>query len=119
MANTAKAITGGFWEGGVRVISGTLGADGALELGERFEKARTILIQLTGTFNSSVQTMQISLDGTNYVALPTMLAFSAAGIKSVALADRGFRKLQFSGASAGGSSDIAFTVIAIYQEEFD
>ena len=113
MANTAKAITSDVISSatGCRIISGTLGADGTLVVGEGFEHAQHVTIQLTGTFNSSVQTVQVSNDGTNFVGLPTAVSFSSAGYKAIALADLGFRHLQFSGASAGGSSNIAFTVV--------
>jgi len=113
MANTAKAITSDVISSatGCRIISGTLGADGTITVGEGFEHALHVSIQMTGTFNSSVQTVLISNDGTNFVAPATAVSFSAAGIKCIALADLGFRHLQFSGASAGGSSNIAFTVV--------
>ena len=116
MANTVKAVTADYNStgSGARIITGTLGADGTLVVGEDFETAVAVSIQLTGTFNSSVQTVQVSNDGSTYAALPTTVSFSAAGYKTVALADLGFRFLQFSGASAGGSSNIAFTVVAIY-----
>jgi hypothetical protein len=119
MANTAKAITSDAVSSatGARIIRGTLGADGTLTIGEGFEHAQHVSIQLTGTFNSSVQTVLVSNDGTNFVAPATAVSFSAAALKCIALADLGFRHLQFSGASAGGSSNIAFTVVIASEDD--
>jgi len=113
MANTVKAITSDEMVSmNTRRIRGTLGADGALVVGEGLNEYDSITIQLTGTFDSSVQTVQVSNDGTNFIALPTALSFNAAAYKTPALADLGFYALQFSGASAGGNSAIAFTLFA-------
>jgi hypothetical protein len=116
MANTAKAITSDTMvTPNMRVIKGTLGADGALPVAERLSEYDCITIQLTGTPNSSVQTVQVSNGGMGgtFTGLPTAVAFSnTTGFKTVTAADMGFDALQFSGASAGGSSDLAFIVIA-------
>jgi hypothetical protein len=112
MANTVKAVTSDtVVTPSMRRIIGTLGADGTLVVGENMQEYDSISISLTGTPNSSVQTVQVSNDGTNYFALPTAVAFSnTTGYKTVALADLGFYSMRFSGASAGGSSDLAFQI---------
>jgi hypothetical protein len=116
MANTAKAITSdSMITPNTRRIAGTLGADGTLVVGEGLQEYDAISIQVTGTPNSSVQTVQVSNGGSGgtFVALPTAVAFSnTTGYKTIAPADMGFSALQFSGASAGGSSDLAFIVLA-------
>ena len=49
-------------------------------------------IQVSGTFNpTTTLNLQGSNDGVSYAALPTAISFTAAGMKSVALADLGFR----------------------------
>ncbi len=112
MANTAKAVTSDeMVTPNRRVIQGTLGADGTLVVGENLHEYDSIAIGISGTPNSSVQTVQVSVDGSNYFALPTTVVFSnTTGYKTIALADLGFDQLRFSGASAGGSSDLAFVI---------
>jgi hypothetical protein len=112
MANTAKAVTtDAMASPSRRIIRGTLGADGTLVVGENLCEYDSISIAVTGTPNSSVQTVQVSNDGTNYFALPTTVVFSnTTGYKTIALADLGFDQMRFSGASAGGSSDLAFVI---------
>ena len=48
-------------------------------------------IQASGTFGAATLDLQGSNDGVTYAALPIAISFAAAGIKSVALADLGYR----------------------------
>lgn len=48
-------------------------------------------IQATGAFTSATIDIQASNDGVTYAALPTAVSLNALGIKSVALADLGYK----------------------------
>ena len=58
-----------------------------------FEMPRCLAmsIQGVGTFGSATIDIQGSNDGTTYAALPTAVSLTVAGIKSVALADLGYK----------------------------
>ena len=101
-------------EPGVMVITGTVGTDGNLDLGSDFATFDSIAIQCTGSsFDSLVVTVNISLDGVNYVAPGTAVAFSnAAGLKHIADADLGFRYLRFVMTNDGTNSSVPFVIVA-------
>lgn len=69
-------------------------------------------LQLTGTYVAGTVTGQASNDGTNFVALPTAVAFSALGLKVIAVADLGFRYYRFAYASMDAGNTLVLTVVA-------
>lgn len=67
-------------------------------------------VQVAGTMAGTVN-IQGSNNGTA-VALPTAVTFAAAGIKSVAPADLGFRYLHINVTNAVTTNDLTITVVA-------
>jgi hypothetical protein len=62
-------------------------------------------LHLTGTYVSGTVALQGSNDNSAFVALPPAVSLSALGIKSVAIADLGFRyyRLAFTSMNSGNT----------------
>ena len=97
---------------GVRKITGTVGTDGNFVVAGGLSSYDHISIQTTGSaFDSLIVTAEISNNGVDYVALPTALAFSAAGIKFIPANELGFEYLRFVMTNDGTSSSVPFVVV--------
>lgn len=71
-------------------------------------------LQVSGTFNASTTLdLQGSNDGTTYAALPTAVSLSAAGIKSVAVEDLGYRFYRAIILAEAPGSTLTVTVIGM------
>ena len=113
MANAANVITAdSLTDACTRTIIGIVGTDGNLDFGRHFNNWDSIAIQCTGSsFDSLVVTLNVSNDGVNYVALPTAVAFSTAGMKFIALADLGFKYLRFVMTNDGSASSVPYVIV--------
>ena len=113
MANAANTKTdNGAVDPCTRVISGIVGTDATFILGDGFNTFEHISIQTTGSaFDSLTVTANISNDGTNFVALPTALAFTSAGMKFIPKAELGFRYLALVMTNDGTSSSVPYVVV--------
>ncbi len=60
-------------------------------------------LQAVGTFDSGTVALQCSNDGVTYAALPTAVSHTAAGAKSVAPADLGFKYYKVVVTGGGGT----------------
>lgn len=114
MANATNTLTldNGAVDPCTRKITGTVGTDGNFVIGDAMNTYEHISIQTTGAaFDSLVVTAEISNDGTNYVAPPTALAFSAAGMKFIPKNELGFLYLRFVMTNDGTNSSVPFIVV--------
>jgi hypothetical protein len=112
MANTANSITAdSLTDACTRTLIGFVGATGNLDFGRHFNNWDTIALQCTGTFDSATVTVNVSEDGVTYFAPATAVSFSAAGRKTIALADLGFKFLRLVMASGAGSANIAYVIV--------
>lgn len=74
----------------VATIATTVDATGATA-DFTVERPTAMSVQAQSTnFNTKTLSLQASNDGVNYAALPTAVALTASGIKSVAVADLGY-----------------------------
>lgn len=75
-----------------------------------FRTVKAMSFQATGTFGTGATvTVLGSNDGTNFVALPTTVTFTAAGLKSVALEDLGINYYRVNTSGGVGTTDIDVT----------
>ena len=80
-----------------------------------FEMPRVMAMSLqgSGTFGAATLDIQASNDGVTYAALPTAVSLSAAGIRSVAVADLGFRYYRVIVLAAAPTGTLTATVIGM------
>lgn len=112
----APAITSDSYRGNRTrvVVVGQSGAnDGNIDL-ELNKALSSMGLQLVGTVAAGTVALQGSNDNTNFVALSTAISFSAAGIKSVAIVDLGYRYYRLAFASMNSSNSITLTLCAKY-----
>ncbi len=92
----------------VRVATYTMNDTAGNGAAENFADCDRITIQVTGTFASGIISLQVSNDGTNFVAAPTAVSINAAGVVAVAENSLGF--LYYRPVLASGGSTTALTV---------
>jgi hypothetical protein len=110
----APAITSDTYRGNRTrvVVIGQSGAnDGNIDI-ELNKPLAAMGVQLVGTVAAGTVALQASNDNSNFVAVPTAVSFSAAGIKSVAIADLGYRYYRIAFASMNSSNSIVYTLVA-------
>jgi VCBS repeat-containing protein len=71
-----------------------------------------VSVQFLGTFDSATISVQGSNDGTTFAALPTAVANTAAGIKSLAVADLAYKYYRFFTTGGSASQDLDAVVHA-------
>ena len=110
----APATTSDVFRGSrCRVI--TIGQSGANNGNLDYEMSKPLIsltMQLTGTYVAGTVAIQGSNDGTNFVALPTAQSLSALGVKSVAVADLGFKHYRFAFTSMDAGNTLVLYVVA-------
>lgn len=99
-------------ERGIVVVSATLSAQNDT-VAFQVPRVTAMSLQVTGTFNGSTLALEASNDGTNYAALPTAVSLTAAGIKSVALADLGYLHYRLSLTVASPTGALTATIIGM------
>lgn len=91
---------------GVQQVDATITADGNIDFAS-MGAVYAMCFQATGSFGSGTLKLQVSNDGTNYVDSPTATSVTAAGVKSVATADCGYK---FYRLNLAGSTSPSITV---------
>ena len=89
-------------------------ASGANNGNVDFEAVRPLLslvAQLRGTYVAGTVALQGSLDNSTFVALPTAVSFTGAGIKSVAVADLGFLYYRAAWTAMDAGNDLVLDIV--------
>lgn len=73
-------------------------------------------LQTVGNHDSGTVSLQASNDGVTYAALPTAVATTAAGIKSVAAADLAYRYYKISTTGGGASHSVVVHLVALVRD---
>lgn len=109
--STTKATS--FWRRGAIQCVWTVADTSGNSAAESFPGAESITIQCTGTFGAGGSvTIHASNDGTNFVILPTAVTFTAAGIKSIALADLAFKFYRAALTAGDATTNLTLTAVA-------
>lgn len=110
----APALTSDSQKGArTRVI--TVGQSGANNGNVDFEISKPLVsltFQLGGTYAAGTVAIQGSNDGSTFAALPTAVSFTALGIKSVVVADLGYRFYRTAFTSMDAGNTLVLTGVA-------
>lgn len=110
----APAITSDGHKGGrTRII--TVSQSGANNGNVNFEIVKPLVsltAQLGGTYAAGTVALQGSNDGSTFAALPTAVSFTGLGIKSVAVADLGYRHYRAAYSSMDAGNTLDLTIVA-------
>lgn len=87
----------------------TAGSSDATQLGD----CDTVTIQVTGTFGGGAVAVQVSNDGTNFVAAPTAVAIAAAGVAKLVEGNLGFRHYKFVLSGGDATTTLVCTILGV------
>ena len=96
----------------VRVVTFTQsGANNGDIVVEPGRSLASMSFQVAGTYVAGTIKMQCSNDGTNYADTPTAASLSGTGVKSIAVADLGYRYYQLDFASMNAGNTLTGAIV--------